>query len=117
MSSAAAPTLIREAVSYFARAIITRVYGSTEVPLATVGVTDPGDVIHAAETDGRPGIAEVILADEGEIAAAMQKSGVHLAPEQIDLLLDGVLSGDLVRLVAVFNSAMSFGESDVPRAS
>jgi hypothetical protein len=30
---------------------------------------------------------------------------VQLAPDQVDLLLDGVLSGDLVRLVAVFNSA------------
>ena len=39
------------------------------------------------------------------IGDALQKSGVQMAPEQIDLLLDGVLSGDLVRLVAVFNSA------------
>ena len=30
---------------------------------------------------------------------------ITLAPNQVDLLLDGVLSGDLVRLVAVFNSA------------
>lgn len=61
------PTLIREAAAYFTRAIVTRVYGSTEVPLTTIGVTNPGDVAHAAETDGRPGIAEVILADDGEI--------------------------------------------------
>ena len=39
------------------------------------------------------------------IGDALTKSGVQMAPEQIDLLLDGVLSGDLVRLVAVFNSA------------
>ena len=37
--------------------------------------------------------------------AALDKAGVELAPEQVDLLLDSVLSGDLVRLVAVFNSA------------
>lgn len=42
---------------------------------------------------------------KAEIAGALQKSGVAMAPEQIDLLLDGVMSGDLVRLVAVFNSA------------
>ncbi len=42
---------------------------------------------------------------KGEIMAALSKSGIQLAPEQVDLLLDGVLSGDLVRLVAVFNSA------------
>ena len=36
---------------------------------------------------------------------ALNKAGIQLAPEQVDLLLDSVLSGDLVRLVAVFNSA------------
>ena len=36
---------------------------------------------------------------------ALAKSGVELSPEQVDLLLDSVLSGDLVRLVAVFNAA------------
>ena len=46
-----------------------------------------------------------IKSAKGEIATAMQKSGIALTAEQIDLLLDGVLSGDLVRLVAVFNSA------------
>ena len=46
-----------------------------------------------------------IKAAKGEIAGALGKSGIQLAPEQIDMLLDSVLSGDLVRLVAVFNSA------------
>ena len=40
-----------------------------------------------------------------EIAEALAKSGVELSPEQVDLLLDSVLSGDLVRLVAVFDAA------------
>ncbi len=42
---------------------------------------------------------------KGEIAAALSNAGVQMAPEQLDLLLDGVLSGDLMRLVAVFNAA------------
>jgi hypothetical protein len=46
-----------------------------------------------------------IAAAKSEIHAALTSSGVQLAPEQVDLLLDSVLSGDLVRLVAVFNSA------------
>ena len=46
-----------------------------------------------------------IKAAKTEIADALKKSGVDLGPEQIDLLLDSVLSGDLVRLVAVFNAA------------
>jgi len=40
-----------------------------------------------------------------EVHEALKKAGVQLTAEQVDLLLDGVLSGDLVRLVAVFNSA------------
>ncbi len=59
------PSLIREAADYFERAVVTRVYGSTEVPVTTVGSTAPGDAGHAAETDGRPGIAEVKLVDSG----------------------------------------------------
>ena len=42
---------------------------------------------------------------KSQVVAALDKAGVKLAPEQVDLLLDSVLSGDLVRLVAVFNSA------------
>lgn len=40
-----------------------------------------------------------------EIAGALAKSGVELTSDQVDLLLDSVLSGDLVRLVATFNAA------------
>ena len=46
-----------------------------------------------------------IAAAKGEITSALQAQGVELKPEQVDLLLDSVLSGDLVRLVAVFNAA------------
>ena len=48
---------------------------------------------------------EEIKSAKGDIASALGKSGVELTPQQVDLLLDSVLSGDLVRLVAVFNSA------------
>jgi acyl-CoA synthetase (AMP-forming)/AMP-acid ligase II len=70
------PSLIRNAADYFARAVVTRVYGSTEVPVTTVGVTQKQDAAHAADTDGRPGLAEIKLIDhnaapagEGEILA------------------------------------------------
>jgi hypothetical protein len=43
--------------------------------------------------------------EKQQIAAALKTAGVDLEPGQIDLLLDSVLSGDLVRLVAVFNAA------------
>ncbi|MEO7657963.1 MAG: AMP-binding protein [Sphingomicrobium sp.] len=63
------PALIREANDYFHQAIVSRVYGSTEVPVTTVGVIDGADRDHAADTDGRPGIAEVRIAEDGEIRA------------------------------------------------
>ena len=53
------PSLIRRAAAYFDSAVVTRVYGSTEVPVTTVG--SPDDPQHAADTDGRPGIAHVKL--------------------------------------------------------
>lgn len=46
-----------------------------------------------------------IAAAKSEVHTALSASGVQLAADQVDLLLDSVLSGDLVRLVAVFNSA------------
>lgn len=68
------PTLIREAAAYFDRAAVSRVYGSTEVPVTTVGAL--GCLDRAAETDGRAGIAEVVIAEHpaappgaGEICA------------------------------------------------
>jgi acyl-CoA synthetase (AMP-forming)/AMP-acid ligase II len=71
-----APSLIRRAAAYFQRAVVTRVYGSTEVPITTVGVTQRGDAAHAADTDGRAGLAQIKLVDhdaapagEGEIHA------------------------------------------------
>jgi non-ribosomal peptide synthetase component E (peptide arylation enzyme) len=58
--------LIRRAAHYFDKARVSRVYGSTEVPVTTVGSLD--DVDRAADTDGRPGIADITLVD-GEIRA------------------------------------------------
>ena len=46
-----------------------------------------------------------IKAAKGEIGAALKAAGVNLESSQIDLLIDSVLSGDLVRLVSVFNAA------------
>jgi hypothetical protein len=51
------------------------------------------------------GNREEIAKAKGEISDALLKSGVKLGDGQVDLLLDSVLSGDLVRLVAVFNAA------------
>jgi hypothetical protein len=51
------------------------------------------------------GNREEIAKAKEEILTALNKAGIQLAPDQVDLLVDSVLAGDLVRLVAVFNSA------------
>ncbi len=68
------PSLIRRAADYFDRAVVTRVYGCTEVPVATIGAPGQHETDYAADTDGRPGIAGIKLvaheaapAGDGEI--------------------------------------------------
>jgi cyclohexanecarboxylate-CoA ligase len=63
------PSLIRRAAAYFESSVVTRVYGSTEVPVTTIGAPQHRD--HAADTDGHVGLADIKLvagtADAGEI--------------------------------------------------
>lgn len=56
------PRLIEESAAQFSNAVVTRVYGSTEVPVVTVGTLARADIFHAAHTDGRTGLAQVKLA-------------------------------------------------------
>ena len=97
------PALVREATAYFENAIVSRVYGSTEVPVTTVGVIDRADVARAAETDGRAGIAEVRIADDGEIRAAGPQMLVgYVDPDDEDAAFDAdgfYRTGDQGRLV------------------
>jgi acyl-CoA synthetase (AMP-forming)/AMP-acid ligase II len=94
------PSLIRKAADYFEKAAVSRVYGSTEVPVTTVGSLH--DVEHAAETDGRPGIAEIKLTD-GEICARGPQMLVgYLHPEDETAAFDDegyFRTGDLGRWV------------------
>ena len=94
------PSLIRRAAEYFERAVVTRVYGSTEVPVTTVGA--PLDPDHAADTDGRPGLAQITLVD-GEIHARgpqMLAGYLHAGDEAGSFDADGYFrTGDLARWV------------------
>lgn len=94
------PSLIRRAASYFERAAVTRVYGSTEVPVTTVG--SPLDADLAADTDGRAGFAEIKL-DDGEICARgpqMLVGYLHPEDEAQAFDADGYFrTGDLARWV------------------
>jgi acyl-CoA synthetase (AMP-forming)/AMP-acid ligase II len=104
------PSLIREAAEYFERAAVTRVYGSTEVPVTTVGAIDRADIAHAADTDGRAGIASIKLvaadgatANTGEVVARGPQMLVgYLHPEDEAGLFDEdgyYRTGDLGRWV------------------
>lgn len=104
------PSLIREAALYFERAAVTRVYGSTEVPVTTVGVVQRADIAHAADTDGRAGIASIKLANSygatagsGEVLARGPQMLVgYLHPRDEDGLFDDdgyYHTGDLGRWV------------------
>jgi hypothetical protein len=71
-------------------------------------LTETADSIGKEIDDARRRLAlnrEEIAKTKAEIHTALRKVGLELSAEQTDLLLDGVLSGDLLRLVAVFNSA------------
>lgn len=56
--------LVDTANDYFASARVTRVYGSTEIPVTTVGVFPPQPQQFAAESDGALGFAQVELREE-----------------------------------------------------
>lgn len=90
------PSLIRRATRYFDKAVVTRVYGSTEVPVTTVGSLRAGDIDHAADTDGRAGVAEIRLV-AGEIRArGPQMLLGYLHPEDNTFDDDGFFrTGDL----------------------
>ncbi len=105
-----APSLIRRAAGYFDRAVVTRVYGCTEVPVATVGAPRRDDADRAAATDGRPGIAEVELAahpaapaGEGEICVRGPQMllGYRCAEDEVGCFDDAGFfrTGDLGRWV------------------
>ncbi len=103
------PSLIRQASEYFEQALVTRVYGSTEVPVTTVGATRPGETDAAADTDGRRGHAELKLvnhgaapAGEGEVHARgpqMLVGYLHAEDEDSAFDAEGYFrTGDLARL-------------------
>ena len=102
------PSLIREAADYFERAVVTRVYGSTEVPVTTVGVVDRNDVEHAAESDGEVGIASVKFADA---TGATAETGEVLARGP-QMLVGYVHAGDEA---GVFNAQGYYRTGDLGR--
>nr|VTP01522.1 Short-chain-fatty-acid--CoA ligase [Mycobacterium riyadhense] len=94
------PSLINRAAAYFDHAAVTRVYGSTEVPVTTIGSPDSSD--HSADTDGHLGIAEVkLVSGEIRVRGPQMLAGYqHPADEAACFDAEGYFrSGDLGRWV------------------
>ena len=56
------------------------------------------------------GNRDEIIKTKSNIHDALRESGIEMSTEQLDLLLDSVLSDDLVKLVATFNAAKVIDE-------
>ncbi len=96
------PALIRRARQALARADVSRVYGSTEVPVLTVGALEPGEEDLSADSDGRIGIAEVRLEGEEVVArgAQMLRGYLRREDESQAFTAEGFFRmGDLARLI------------------
>lgn len=90
----------------------------TELKQERLAAPDDG-VLPGVLTDTKASIDEAVAELERRIAAnrdeiarkkteiqtALSDAGVKIAPDQLDLLLDSVLGGDLIRLVAAFEAA------------
>ncbi|MEC7764885.1 MAG: AMP-binding protein [Pseudomonadota bacterium] len=74
------PELVRRALAAWPQAIVSRAYGSTEVPLACPGIRDRASAEAQAETDGETALDLVL--DEGEICVRGPQMFVgYLDPE------------------------------------
>ncbi|SON59599.1 Short-chain-fatty-acid--CoA ligase [Mycobacterium simulans] len=94
------PSLINRAAAYFDHAAVTRVYGSTEVPVTTIGAPDHPD--YAADTDGHLGIADVkLVASEIRVRGPQMLVGYQHPDDEADAFdADGYFrTGDLGRWV------------------
>lgn len=94
------PSLIRSAADYFEKALVTRVYGSTEVPVTTVGSLR--NIDYAADTDGRAGIADIKLVRDEICARGPQMLVGYLHPDDETTAFDDegyFRTGDLARWV------------------
>ena len=93
--------LIREALTAFPSAVISRAYGSTEVPLAAPGLRTRAEAEAHADTDGAV-VVEHRLAADGEIALRGPQMCIgYLDPEDdaAGFTEDGFfLTGDLGRI-------------------
>ena len=106
------PELVRRGLGQFPNAVVSRAYGSTEIPLACPGIRTREEAWRRADTDGQIASEVLILSDDGQPVAdglsgeiairAPQMLVGYLDPadEQGAFLPDGhFMMGDLGRIV------------------
>lgn len=59
------PDLVRAALDRFPNAVVSRAYGSTEVPTSCPGIADRATALQRADTDGQPNAHHRILTPDG----------------------------------------------------
>ena len=99
---------IREIEGLIAQLREKRVAAPKDAGLIQGMFTDTVESIDRKVADQKARIADnraEIAKAKTEVQEGLAKSGVKMSADQLDLMLDSVLSGDLVRLVAAFNAA------------
>ncbi|MCZ0736186.1 AMP-binding protein [Phreatobacter sp. AB_2022a] len=107
--AAVPPDLVTRANALFANGQATRVYGSTEAPMITLGFVSPDTASLAAETDGQVIDYEVRIVDERDRAVAPGSEGEILA--RGPALFVGY--GDAAETAAAFTSDGFFRMGDI----
>jgi acyl-CoA synthetase (AMP-forming)/AMP-acid ligase II len=83
------PELVRRGLEQFRTAVVSRAYGSTEVPLVCPGVRDRGEAEARADTDGECTAELKILAGDGQPVADGESGEIALrAPQMLLGYLD-----------------------------
>jgi cyclohexanecarboxylate-CoA ligase len=94
------PSLIHRAAAYFESSVVSRVYGSTEVPVTTIG--SPRHADHAADTDGHVGVADVkLVAGEIRVRGPQMLVGYQHRQDEVEAFDDEgyFRTGDLAHWV------------------
>jgi len=106
------PELVRRGLAQFPNAVVSRAYGSTEIPLACPGIRTREEAQRRADTDGQIASEVIILSDDGDPAPEGESGEIAIrapqmlvgyldpADEQDAFTADGhFMMGDLGRIV------------------
>lgn len=83
------PELVRRGLAQFPNAVVSRAYGSTEIPLACPGIRTREEALRRADTDGQIASEVRILSDDGEPVPEGESGEIAIrAPQMLIGYLD-----------------------------